>query len=125
MPKSLGHIVYLFKDRSSSDAKRADGHTMQMAQRAPKLPAPPPEDPIHFAWTAPPDEMFRPVVCGRIKDARDKAGYTQRSMATALGIEDASKYAKYESRSLMPHEYLTRFAELTRTRLEDLLRDPR
>jgi transcriptional regulator with XRE-family HTH domain len=80
---------------------------------------------MHFTWEPPPDALFQAAVFTRMATARKKAGYTQRKMATALGIEDQSKYAKYESRTLMPHEYMARFAHLTGAKLEDLLRDPR
>lgn len=98
---------------------------MHMAQRAPKQPIPQPADFVRFEWTPPPRRLFEQAVFARIKQAREKARLTQRQVASALGIEDQSKYAKYEVRTLMPHEYLMRFCEVTGAKIDELLRDPR
>lgn len=51
-----------------------------------------------------PDE-YRDAMCQRLKNARDAAGYTQGSFAEKLGIQEKT-YAKYESRSLLPHNMI-------------------
>lgn len=45
---------------------------------------------------------YRKAMCQRLKDARDAAGYTQGTFAEKLGLNEKT-YAKYESRSLLPH----------------------
>lgn len=51
-----------------------------------------------------PDE-YRDAICLRLKSARKAAGYTQASFAELLGLEEKT-YAKYESRSPLPTNYL-------------------
>lgn len=48
----------------------------------------------------------------RTKLAREAAGYSQGTLANALGLERGI-YAKYETRSLLPHHLVGRFVELT------------
>lgn len=60
----------------------------------------------------------------RIQEARKQADLTQDEIAEKLGMKQW-KYAKYETRSLMPHHLLARFCEITGANLKDLLRDPR
>lgn len=130
MTKSLGQIVYLFKDKLVNDLNRTDCHSHPMAQRAPRPPQSQPAERPKLLWTAPPKDVFARTMATRIADARDKAGYTQETMADALGIRQ-SVYSKYENRgggkvpSAMPHIYLARFSEITGVSLKELLRDPR
>jgi transcriptional regulator with XRE-family HTH domain len=48
---------------------------------------------------------YRDAMCRRLKDARQAAGFTQASFAEKLGLDEKT-YAKYESRSLLPHEFI-------------------
>lgn len=48
---------------------------------------------------------YRKAVCQRLKAARKSAGYTQGSFAEKLGLEEKT-YAKYESRSPLPPNYI-------------------
>jgi transcriptional regulator with XRE-family HTH domain len=63
-------------------------------------------------------KAFKDQFTARIAYARHKAGYTQATMAEALGFgppEDPSaqgKYHKYEKRSFMPHPLIARFCDL-------------
>lgn len=54
---------------------------------------------------------YREAFCSRLKNLRESAGYTQKEVALELGI-DKDTYAKYESRSLLPHHLITQVAEL-------------
>lgn len=56
---------------------------------------------------------FKKHFTARTAFAREKAGFTQESMAEALGIKQ-TKYHKYEARSLMPHYLVPRFCTLCR-----------
>jgi DNA-binding XRE family transcriptional regulator len=122
MSKSLGQIVYLFKDNRVSDAIRTNCHTQQMPQRAPKQA----EMPVKPAWSPPPKSVFNAAMQVRTKEAREATGLTQDQMAVELGISQ-TVYSKYEARrsSLMPHALLARFCEITGITLNQLLRDPR
>lgn len=61
---------------------------------------------------------FKDQFTARVAFARHKAGYTQATMAEALGfgaVDDPSaqgKYHKYEKRSLMPHYLIPQFCAL-------------
>jgi hypothetical protein len=61
---------------------------------------------------------FKEEFTARVAYARHKAGYTQATMAEALGFgptTDSSaqgKYHKYEKRSLMPHHLIPQFCAL-------------
>ncbi len=61
---------------------------------------------------------FKDQFTARVAYARHKAGYTQATMAEALGFgppDDPSaqgKYHKYEKRSFMPHALIPRFCDL-------------
>lgn len=55
---------------------------------------------------------YKTAFCQRIANARDSAGFTQETMGKALGI-GRDRYAKYETRSLMPHHLLVEFCKLT------------
>lgn len=121
--KSLGQVVYLFKDNLVSERSRTDCHTNDMAQRARKEQQIAPEAP-RLLWSPPPPSVFKAALTTRVKEARLRANLTQEQMADKLGIRQ-SKYSKYEGRSEMPHLYLARFCEVTGTTLKELLRDPR
>ncbi len=48
----------------------------------------------------------------RVKGTRKATGWTQASMAEALGIP-FERYKKYEQRSPLPHYLIAKFCELT------------
>lgn len=118
MPQTLGQIVYLFKDNRSSALTRTSCHTEYMTNRLRK------EEVARQSvkWRPPQPSKFKKAFLSRIKLARDGAGLTQEQMAERLGIQQG-KYAKYETRSFMPHELLHKFSEITHEPLEKLLRD--
>lgn len=60
---------------------------------------------------AQPDSQFKAMFLARTALAREKAGFTQESMAEALGIEQ-SKYSKYEVRTELPHHLVNTFCAL-------------
>jgi transcriptional regulator with XRE-family HTH domain len=62
---------------------------------------------------------FRAVFCARIKALRLSQSMSQVEMAAALGI-GAEAYRAYESRSLLPHHLVERFAILTGVEIQDL-----
>jgi ribosome-binding protein aMBF1 (putative translation factor) len=80
--------------------------------------------PISAPWTEPPPSRFKKAFLARTKRAREAAGLTQEELAQRLGIRQ-DKYAKYETRSPLPHQYVARFCEITGERLDVLFRDPR
>jgi transcriptional regulator with XRE-family HTH domain len=61
---------------------------------------------------------FKDQFTARVAYARHKAGYTQATMAEALGLgapDEAGgqgKYHKYEKRSMMPHHLIPQFCSL-------------
>jgi len=61
---------------------------------------------------------FKEQFTARIARARHDAGYTQASMAIALGLakdddpSPAGTYGKYETRSMMPHHLIPIFCGL-------------
>jgi transcriptional regulator with XRE-family HTH domain len=57
------------------------------------------------------DSEFKRMFLARTAIAREKAGFTQDSMAQALGMEQ-SKYSKYETRSVLPHKLIIPFCFL-------------
>jgi ribosome-binding protein aMBF1 (putative translation factor) len=131
MTKSLGQVVYIFKDKLVNAVNRTDCHTAHMAQRAPRLPQQAPvERPRLASWMAPDKELFARTLATRIIEAREQAQLTQEQVADKLGIRQ-SKYSKYENRggttppTPMPHIFLARFCDVTGANLKDLLRDPR
>ena len=131
MPKSLGQVVYIFKDKLANDVNRTNCHSDEMAQRAPRPPqAQPVERPRLMAWSAPDKELFARALATRVAEWRKRSDLTQEQMADKLGIRQ-SKYSKYEDRgggekpTVMPHIYLERFCEVTGVSLKELLRDPR
>lgn len=139
MTKSLGQIVYLFKDKRSSAVKRTNCHTDPMAKSLKKEP---PESSALFPqaeierlerelrqlklrqpYTAISPTEYKAGFQQRLRAARERAGFTQEKMAELLGIAQG-KYAKYERRSLLPHRYVGRFCELTQTECKFLFSSP-
>jgi transcriptional regulator with XRE-family HTH domain len=65
-----------------------------------------------------PISTFKDQFTARVAFARHKAGYTQATMAEALGFGPADdskaqgKYHKYEKRSMMPHYIIPQFCAL-------------
>lgn len=57
--------------------------------------------------------------CRRIAELRDARGWTQQQMADALGI-NLERYKKYETRTPMPHGFVSRFALIVGREIEDL-----
>lgn len=63
-------------------------------------------------------KQFKEHFTARMAFARHKAGFTQATMAEALGLgpadepEGQSKYHKYEKRSFMPHPLIPQFCAL-------------
>ena len=53
------------------------------------------------------------AICRRTKEAREFAGFSQSTMATALGLEKQT-YAKYENRSAMPFRVLVPFCYIVK-----------
>lgn len=47
-------------------------------------------------------------ICRRTKEAREDAGYTQTTIATALSVTK-DRYAKWENRGAMPPEFMIKF----------------
>ncbi|WP_146090435.1 helix-turn-helix domain-containing protein [Rhodopseudomonas palustris] len=72
-------------------------------------------------WTSCPDNAgmtekpaisdFKSMFLARTKFAREASGKTQQEMADALGVEQ-SHYAKYETRSPLPHHLIVPFCTL-------------
>jgi DNA-binding XRE family transcriptional regulator len=130
MTKSLGQVVYIFKDKLVNAVNRTDCHTLEMAQRAPRPPQHLPLDRPKLLWAPPDKDLFARALATRVIEARERAQLTQEQMADKLGIRQ-SKYSKYENRggkqppTPMPHIFLVRFCDLTGANLKDLLRDPR
>lgn len=58
------------------------------------------------------DKEFLADYAGRTKKARKEAGYTQETMADALGT-DRGNYKQYEKRTKLPQKFVARFCELT------------
>lgn len=48
---------------------------------------------------------YRKAMCQRLKAARAASGHTQETFAELLGL-NVKTYAKYESRSILPHNYI-------------------
>jgi hypothetical protein len=102
MPQHVRQLVLKYKDNLSRDVKILQRHTVLMKKRE----------------TA---SSFKEHFTARVAYARHKAGYTQATMAEALGFgppDDPSaqgKYHKYEKRSLMPHHLISRFCSLCDT----------
>lgn len=56
-------------------------------------------------------EKYRSQFCARVAALREASGYTQKAMADALGL-DRDAYAKYETRSILPHNLILPFCAL-------------
>jgi transcriptional regulator with XRE-family HTH domain len=56
---------------------------------------------------------FRKDFVRRVKLAREGSRFTQDEIAKLLGM-DQGTYKQYETRSLLPHRYVTMFCALTR-----------
>jgi hypothetical protein len=104
MPESIRQLVLNGKDILSRDGGKVLGHNVLM--KAPD---------ISTKLSA---KQFKDHFTARVAFARHRAGYTQATMAEALGfgpVTDASaqgKYHKYEGRSLMPHHLIPQFCVL-------------
>jgi DNA-binding transcriptional regulator YiaG len=61
-----------------------------------------------------------PGVSMRIKELRQKKGWSQRMMAQFIGIELA-RYQKWEQRGRVPPEFLPIFSKITNTSIEFIL----
>lgn len=53
---------------------------------------------------------FKQAFLGRVRAAREATGLTQMQMAAMLGV-DVGTYGKWETRTLMPHEFVDLFCE--------------
>lgn len=65
-------------------------------------------------------EAYKAAFHERVRAARKGRGWTQETMAELLGISQ-SHYKQWETRDLMPHEYMPRFCTLTGISLDYLL----
>lgn len=102
MPGNYGHIVHKVKDRMSSTSclvTACPESVKFLDSMAKKLTTP---------------TKYREAFCERLQRVRISAGYTQASLARELKI-DKDTYAKYESRSLLPHHLIPAVCELTHT----------
>lgn len=99
MPEHIRQSVFKSKDKLSGDVGLHSGHDVLMK-------------------TEQSSRLFKEEFTARVAFARHKAGYTQATMAEALGfgpVDDPagqSKYHKYEKRSLMPHHLIPKFCAL-------------
>lgn len=99
MPMLLRPIVLKRKDILSGDAGILKGHNVLMSP-------------------AVNTKVIKDHFTARIAYARHRAGYTQATMAEALGFGPAddpkgqSKYHKYEKRSFIPHTLIPQFCAL-------------
>lgn len=99
MPPPIRQSVLKHKDILSGDVCKTLGHNVLMS-------------------SSDSTKVFKDQFTARVAYARHKAGYTQATMAEALGFgppEDPSaqgKYHKYEKRSFMPHALIPRFCDL-------------
>lgn len=99
MPEPIRQSVLKSKDILSGDVCKTLGHNVLMK-------------------SGDTTKVFKDQFTARVAYARHKAGYTQATMAEALGFgppDDPSaqgKYHKYEKRSFMPHALIPRFCDL-------------
>lgn len=122
MTDSLGQVVYLFKDKMGRARLRTNCHNPAMPKEA--RAAVLPDTQTAGRWKAPPESLLLAAMKHRIKEARERAKMTQDAVAQSLGISQ-TRYSKYETRSWLPHVYLSRFCDVTDYSLEKLLKDPR
>lgn len=66
------------------------------------------------------ERTFNHRFCGIVRQAREKAGLSQQSMADKLGLTRA-RYKQFETRAPLPPAYLVPFAVLTDTSVGQLL----
>lgn len=92
MPKSLRQLVLKSKDNLSGDGGVSHGHNVFMSKKTS-------------------DSEFKRQFLARTALARENAGFTQETMAAALGMEQ-SKYSKYEIRTVLPHHLIIPFCSL-------------
>jgi DNA-binding XRE family transcriptional regulator len=92
MPNPIRQLVLNCKDKLSGDVGITSGHNVLMSKK-------------------PSDSEFKRAFLARTAAAREKADYTQETMAAALGMEQ-SKYSKYEIRSMLPHALMIQFCAL-------------
>lgn len=92
MPEPIRQLVLKRKDNLSADMGIIQGHNVLMSK-------------------APSDSQFKRQFLARTAFAREKAKFTQETMAAALGIEQ-SKYSKYEVRTMLPHHLVVPFCSL-------------
>lgn len=99
IPDLIRQLVLKDKDKVSWDDGSPQGHNVLMKKSKPI-------------------STFKDEFTARVAHARQKAGYTQATMAEALGFgptDDSKaqgKYHKYEKRSLMPHYLIPQFCAL-------------
>ena len=92
IPLSLGPIVLNVKANMSHDIAAPFGDARAMSKEA--------------------QTQFETEFKSRVKMAREDKGLSQVQMAKALGI-DQGKYKQYETRSMLPHEYIEQFLLVT------------
>jgi transcriptional regulator with XRE-family HTH domain len=66
------------------------------------------------------EKAFEAAIRNRIRSIRESRGWTQKQVATWLGIGE-ERYKKYEQRSMMSPYMQQKFCELTGTSLEFLI----
>ena len=54
---------------------------------------------------------FETAFCGRVRQARESAGYSQHELARLLRVKDAA-YGRWEIDGLMPHHLILPFCVL-------------
>lgn len=64
-------------------------------------------------------QQFNRSFCARTQQIRDAAGFSQADVAEMLDI-GVKTYAKYETRSPMPHRFIPRFCKFCRVTVADL-----
>lgn len=62
---------------------------------------------------------FRRAFIARVRQVRAATGRTQAEMAEALDIS-AKLYESYETRSLLPHDLIAQFAQVTQVPIDSL-----
>ena len=62
---------------------------------------------------------FAKLFCANTQLLRERAGFSQKNMAAALGVT-VSTYKVYETRTLLPHRLVRSFALICRIPIETL-----
>lgn len=101
MPHTLGQIVPFVKDNMSPDCAPRWRHNLGMKE-------------------SPTELEFRSALQGRMVELRNKLGWSQETMAKALGVP-FERYKKYETRSPLPVYLIPTFAQLTSCDVDYLL----